>query len=65
MINFFFSENVSLCMKKGEILTTNYLNFSEPKALKKLNELSNITLKMYDVDRRGVIPFIVINATLI
>ena len=24
---------------KGEILTTNYLNFSEPKALKKLNEL--------------------------
>ena len=38
---------------KGEILTTNYLNFSEPKALKKLNELSNITLKMYDVDASG------------
>ena len=35
---------------KGEILTTNYLNFSEPKALKNLNELSNITLKMYDVE---------------
>ena len=34
----------------GEILTTNYLSFSEPRALKKLNELSNITLKMYDVD---------------
>ena len=34
----------------GEILTTNYLNFSEPKALKKLNELKNITLKMYDVE---------------
>ena len=33
----------------GEILTTNYLNFSEPKALEKLNGLSNITLKMYDV----------------
>ena len=33
----------------GEILTTNYLDFSEPKALKKLNGLSNITLKMYDV----------------
>lgn len=33
----------------GEILTTNYLDFSEPKALVKLNELSNITLKMYDV----------------
>ena len=35
---------------KGKILTTNYLNFSEPRALKKLNELSNITLKMYDVE---------------
>ena len=34
----------------GEILTTNYLNFSEPRALKKLNELHNITLKMYDVE---------------
>ena len=34
----------------GEILTTNYLNFSEPRALAKLNELSNITLKMYDVE---------------
>lgn len=35
---------------RGEILTTNYLNFSEPRALKKLNDFSNITLKMYDVD---------------
>lgn len=35
----------------GEILTTNYLNFSEPKALEKLNSLSNITLRMYDVER--------------
>lgn len=35
---------------QGEILTTNYLNFSEPRALAKLNELSNITLKMYDVE---------------
>ena len=34
----------------GEILTTNYLNFSEPKALEKLHELHNITLKMYDVE---------------
>ena len=34
----------------GEILTTNYLNFSEPRALKKLNELQNITLKMYAVE---------------
>ncbi len=35
---------------KGQILTTNYLYFSEPKALEKLNGLSNITLKMYDVE---------------
>lgn len=34
----------------GKILTTNYLNFSEPKALEKLNKLQNITLKMYDVE---------------
>lgn len=38
----------------GEILTTNYLNFSEPKALEKLNGLSNITLKMYDVEAADV-----------
>ena len=37
----------------GEILTSNYLNFSEPKALDKLNGLSNITLKMYDVQEAG------------
>lgn len=37
----------------GQILTTNYLNFSEPKALAKLNELRNITLKMYDVELAG------------
>ena len=36
---------------KGQILTTNYLYFSEPKALEKLSELSNITLKMYDVEQ--------------
>lgn len=34
----------------GEILTTNYLNFSEPSALEKLNRLQNVTLKMYDVE---------------
>ncbi|MBQ4058512.1 MAG: DEAD/DEAH box helicase [Lachnospiraceae bacterium] len=38
---------------KGEILTTNYLNFSEPRALKKLNGLTNVTLKMYDVEAAG------------
>lgn len=31
----------------GKILTTDYQNFSEPRALRKLAELSNITLKMY------------------
>lgn len=31
----------------GRILTTDYLNFSEPRALKKLAELKNIELKMY------------------
>lgn len=38
---------------KGEILTTNYLNFSEPRALEKLNSLSNITLKIYDSESSG------------
>ena len=38
---------------KGQILTTNYLNFSAPRALEKLNGLKNITLKMYDVEAAG------------
>ena len=37
----------------GEIITTNYLNFSEPRAIEKLNELTNITIKMYDVESAG------------
>jgi len=32
---------------KGKIITTDYLNFSEPKALKKLLEFSNIKVKLY------------------
>ena len=32
---------------KGRVLTTDYLTFSEPKALKKLNDLNNISVKMY------------------
>jgi superfamily II DNA or RNA helicase/HKD family nuclease len=32
---------------KGRIITTDYLNFSEPKALKKLLEFSNIQVKLY------------------
>lgn len=35
---------------KGRILTTDYLNFTDPIALKKLANLKNITLKMYSVD---------------
>lgn len=31
----------------GKILTTDYLTFSEPEALKRLNGLNNIELKMY------------------
>lgn len=34
---------------KGRILTTDYLMFSEPEALKKLSQFSNIELKMYRV----------------
>jgi len=34
----------------GRILTTNYLIFSEPSALKKLAEFKNITVKMYSVE---------------
>ncbi len=32
---------------KGKILTTDYLNFSEPKALRKLLEFPNIEIKLY------------------
>lgn len=34
----------------GKILTTDYLHFSEPRALEKLSQLSNIELKMYITD---------------
>ena len=37
-------EDRNIC---GKILTTDYLYFTEPKALKKLAEFKNITLKMY------------------
>lgn len=37
----------------GQVLTTNYLCFSEPKALERLNSLSNITLKMFDSESSG------------
>ena len=35
---------------KGKILTTNYLNFSEPRALKKLLEFSNLEVKVFTLE---------------
>lgn len=35
---------------RGKILTTDYLTFTEPKALRKLQSLSNIEIKMFSVD---------------
>ena len=37
----------------GKILTTNYLNFSEPKALEKLHALKNIEIRMFDSEKSG------------
>jgi len=33
---------------KGKIITSNYLNFSDPKAIERLNDFSNLTIKIYD-----------------
>jgi superfamily II DNA or RNA helicase len=33
---------------KGRIITSNYLNFSEPKAIERLNEFKNLTIKIYE-----------------
>jgi len=38
----------------GRIITTDYLNFSEPKALTKMSGLSNISLKMFQSERAEV-----------
>ena len=38
---------------KGKILTTDYLNFTEPKALRKLQEFSNIEVKLYSAEEKG------------
>ena len=37
----------------GKILTTDYLTFSEPKALAKLNQLKNVELKMFCTDNES------------
>ena len=36
----------------GRILTTDYLTFSDPKALRKLEEFSNLHVKMYVTDQK-------------
>lgn len=36
----------------GEIITSDYLFFSEPKALEKLNSFSNIKVRMYSVENK-------------
>lgn len=38
---------------QGRILTSNYLNFTDPKALRKLKEFTNIETKIYLTDKRG------------
>ena len=38
---------------KGKILTTDYLNFTDPKALKKLQSLDNIEVKLYAQEKNG------------
>ena len=35
---------------KGKIITTDYLCFTQPKAIKRLNDLENVTVKMYRVN---------------
>ena len=38
---------------KGKILTSTYLNFTEPKALEKIKEFENIELKIYTDEKIG------------
>lgn len=38
---------------KGKILTSTYLNFTEVKALERLNSFQNLELKIYDSDSVG------------
>lgn len=37
----------------GRILTTDYLSFSDPRALERLNRLSNIEVRMFPVEKNG------------
>ncbi|MBR6024821.1 MAG: DUF3427 domain-containing protein [Methanobrevibacter sp.] len=38
---------------KGKILTTDYLSFTEPKALKKLDSFKNIEVRMFTTENEG------------
>ena len=38
---------------KGKILTTDYLNFTEPKALRKLQGFKNLEIKLYSQKKEG------------
>lgn len=41
----------------GRIMTTDYLTFSEPDALRKLSELRNVEIKVYSVDEQKKVGF--------
>ena len=36
---------------RGQIITSTYLNFTEAKALKRINEFENIQLKVFETDK--------------
>ena len=38
---------------RGKILTTDYLNFTEPKALRKLQSFRNLEIKLYSQEKEG------------
>ena len=38
---------------KGKILTTDYLYFTEPKALRKLQQFTNLEIKLYSQEKEG------------
>jgi HKD family nuclease len=42
---------------KGKILTTNYLRFTDPKALRDISNFKNIELKMFYVDENNTVGF--------
>lgn len=50
-------DSLSYCEKKdikGKVLTSTYLNFTEVKALERLNDFSNIDLKIFDSSKNNI-----------